>query len=147
MEIGGSLGRDGATGRGVIFCLEELTKKIGIPINSKLTIAIQGFGNVGSDPALYAHEMGARVVAVSDANGGIYHSEGLDIPKLIEHYKANKNLKGFSDVRIIANKEELLTLKVMVLIPAALEGTITKKMLHKFKLKLLWKGLMAPSLN
>jgi glutamate dehydrogenase (NAD(P)+) len=142
VEIGGSLGREGATGKGAIYIMEELAKTIKLKVDSNLTVAIQGFGNVGSHAALYAHELGARVVAVSDLNGGLYDSNGLHIPQLIEHYKKNKTLKGFKGEAI--SNEDLLLLKVTCLIPAALDGVIDESNMNQVEAKMIIEGANGP---
>lgn len=143
VEIGGSLGREGATGMGVIFCLEEACKKMNYSFDSSLTVAVQGFGNVGSHAALYAHQRGAKVIAVSDVNGGIMNKDGLDIPKLIEHYKVKKSFEGFQDNEKLTN-EELMCLDVKALIPAALDGAITGKIAERIQTKLIVEGANGP---
>ncbi len=143
IEVGGSLGREGATGMGVVFCMEEACKKLNYRFDDTLTIAVQGFGNVGSHAALYSHQRGARVIAVSDVDGGIYNKNGLDIPKLIAHFKAKKTLDGFENAEKITN-EELLCLDVKALIPAALDGAINAKLAEKIKTKLIIEGANGP---
>lgn len=143
IEVGGSLGREGATGMGVVFCTEEACKKLNFKFDSSLTIAVQGFGNVGAHAALYAHQRGATIVAVSDVGGGIYKKDGLDIPKLFEHYKNKKTLEGFAGADKLTN-EELLCLDVKVLIPAALDGAIDARIAEKIKAKLLVEGANGP---
>ncbi|MCX7674684.1 MAG: glutamate dehydrogenase, partial [Bdellovibrionaceae bacterium] len=107
------------------------------------TIAIQGFGNVGSHAALAAFERGAKVVAVSDVAGGIFCGDGLHIPKLLEHYKANKTLKGFPGAQEISN-ESLLTLDVDVLLPCALEGVIHEGNAKNVRAKFIAEGANGP---
>src|SRR5690606_20944198 len=96
-----------------------------------------------SHAALYAHQRGAKIVAVSDVGGGVYNKHGLDIPKLIEHYKSRKTLEGFSGVDRITN-EELLCLDVKALIPAALDGAIDAKLAESVKTKLIIEGANGP---
>ena len=142
IEIGGSLGRTGATGLGVVFCLEEAVKRMGNEMKG-LSVAVQGFGNVGSHAALYAWERGCKIVAVSDVEGGIYNPEGLDIGKLIEHYKTQKTLMTFPKIEKISN-EALLELKVDALIPAALESVINDNNVANIKAKLIVEGANGP---
>jgi glutamate dehydrogenase (NAD(P)+) len=144
LEIGGSLGRQGATGRGCIYVMEEAANSLGLRVDEKFTVAVQGFGNVGSHAALYAWEMGAKIVAVSDVNGGVHNTGGLDIPKLIEHYKKTKNLSEFGDGSPITN-EDLLTLNVTCLIPAALENVINENNAHQIEAKLVVEGANGPT--
>lgn len=143
IEIGGSLGREGATGRGTIYCMEELCNKLGVKVNSSLSIAIQGFGNVGTFAAMCAAELGAKVVAVTDVNGGLYNSNGLNIPKLLEHYKTKRSFQGFDGGEPI-NNEQLFALKVDVLIPAALDGVINEKVAKTIEAKYIIEGANGP---
>lgn len=143
LEIGGSLGREGATGKGAIFCMEELARSLDIKIDSNFTVAVQGFGNVGSHAALYAFELGAKIHAVSDVGGGVYSSQGLNIPKLLEHYKQNKTLAGFENCEPISN-DDLLKLKVTCLIPAALDGVINEQNAHGISAQMIVEGANGP---
>lgn len=144
LEIGGSLGREGATGKGCIYVMEEIASTLGIRIDENFTVAVQGFGNVGSHAALYAWEMGAKVVAVSDVHGGIHNSNGLDIPRLIEHYKKTKTLKEFPNCSPISN-EDLIKLKVTCLIPAALENVINESNANQIDAKIIVEGANGPT--
>jgi glutamate dehydrogenase (NAD(P)+) len=123
--VGGSEGRIVATGRGVIICMLEALKRNGIFDTDTIKIVIQGFGNVGSNAARYAHDLGFKVVAVSDVDGGIYDPDGLDIPAIYDHAQATWSIHGIRDVEFVTNAE-LLTLDCDVLIPAAMEGQITR---------------------
>lgn len=125
IHIGGSEGRTEATGRGVIIAMIEAMKSRGWLNRHDAKIVIQGFGNVGSHAAAYAHSLGYRVTAVSDVNGGIYNENGLDIPEVILHLQETGSVINFPDAENVSN-HELLTLPCDVLIPAALEGQITK---------------------
>lgn len=124
LDLFGSLGRDEATGRGVMYALQECLKQQDREM-SDVSVAIQGFGNVGSHSARLIAERGARIVAVSDVNGAIANSQGLDIPAVIKWYAENGELKGFPEADFISG-EELLHYKADVLIPAAMEGAITE---------------------
>lgn len=142
IEIGGSLGRTGATGLGVIFiaekCLEARKMKL-----SGSTFVIQGFGNVGMHAALYAHERGGRVLAVSDVSGGIYNANGIDIPELIEYVKEHKVLTGYSKGEMITN-EQLFSLECDVLCPCAMENAIHSDNVHEIKAKIIVEGANGP---
>lgn len=144
LEIGGSLGRESATGRGCIFVMEEAAKTLGMRIDEKFTVAIQGFGNVGSHAALIAHELGAKIVAVSDVHGGIHNSNGFDVPKLIEHYKKTKNLNEYPNSSPISN-EDILKLKVTCLLPCALENVITEENANQIEAKIIVEGANGPT--
>jgi glutamate dehydrogenase (NAD(P)+) len=125
INVGGSQGRNEATGRGVIVCMEAALKQHNITDPASVDIVIQGFGNVGSNAALRAQNLGYNVVAVSDIEGGIYNSNGLDIPSVMAHLQHTGSVVGFDDAEFVSN-DELLELRCDVLIPAALEGQITE---------------------
>ncbi len=124
IALGGSQGRKEATGRGVAIVTRELSKRQGKPL-SETTVAVQGYGNVGSSTATILHEMGCRIVAVSDVSGGLYAPQGLDITAINEHVDRHPAhlLEGFQGVEHIDN-QQLLSSDVDVLIPAALENQI-----------------------
>jgi glutamate dehydrogenase (NAD(P)+) len=143
INIGGSLGRNEATGRGVIVCMMEALKRQGMA-NQRTRIVIQGFGNVGSNAALYAYEQGFDVVGVSDVYGGIYNEKGLDIPAVLKHYQENKGLTNFPGAQNISN-DDLLLLPCDVLIPAAMEGQITENNASKIKAKMIVEGANGPT--
>jgi glutamate dehydrogenase (NAD(P)+) len=145
LELGGSLGRNGATGLGVVYVTEKAFEKLGKSLKGA-TVAVQGFGNVGSHAALYAHERGAKVVAVSDVQGGIQNGDGLNIPELMEYIKTNKFVAGFPKSQKISN-EELLYLNVDCLMPCALEGQITENNAEKVKAKIIVEGANGPVTN
>ena len=142
VEIGGSLGRTGATGLGAVFCLERAMEKQNQKMKD-ITIAVQGFGNVGSHAALYAQQFGAKILAVSDVNGAIYDPEGLDIAELIRRYDVKRNLLACDMGQAIGN-EELLGLDVDALIPAALDGVIHGENCKNIKAKLIIEGANGP---
>ncbi len=143
IAIGGSRGRLGATGMGCIFCMKSALKKMNLDIDQNLTVTVQGFGNVGAHAAQYAHELGAKVIAVSDVHGGIYDEEGIDIPSLIQYYQSEKTLKGHAKTTSITNKE-LLTLNTKILIPAALDAVIHSENVNDIKAKLIIEGANGP---
>ena len=123
LPLGGSLGRDEATGRGGFYCIEELQRREAWD-SSKTTVAIQGFGNAGQHCAALLHGSGYRVVAVSDSSGGIFDAAGLNIPRTIEHKRRTGHLPSEGVKRI--DNEELLALEVDLLLPAALENQINR---------------------
>lgn len=123
VELHGSEGREEATGRGVVLSVEALMKKFGRELPG-LTVALQGFGNVGSFAASILHEKGVRVLGVSDAIGGVWNPEGLDIPKLLGFARDHGGVKDFPGTDAIDNAA-LLAADVDVLIPAALGGVLT----------------------
>ncbi len=122
VNLGGSLGREEATGRGTMIITREVCKSMKRDIR-KSTFAIQGFGNVGSWAARLLAEQGAKIVAVSDVKGGIFKEGGLDIPAVVEHFKQTGSVVGFKGAKDITN-DELLVLDVDILVPAALGGSI-----------------------
>ncbi|MGH7528842.1 MAG: Glu/Leu/Phe/Val family dehydrogenase, partial [Gemmatimonadales bacterium] len=128
VSLGGSLGRDEATGRGVMYIMEAYGRDFGVPLRNS-RVVIQGFGNVGSNLARLLHtEAGAKVIAVSDVSGGIHHDGGLDIPGLLAHStrEAGRPVTEWPGGQRITN-EELWTIPCDWLVPAALGGVITKE--------------------
>jgi glutamate dehydrogenase (NAD(P)+) len=126
LDIGGSLGRNEATARGCLFAVRRALARGAVPGLDQLEgarVVIQGFGNAGSIAAQLFHEAGARIVAVSDSRGGVYHEEGLDVPAVVQHKAAEGTVVGSPGTRTIDNKE-LLGLECDILIPAALEAQI-----------------------
>jgi len=147
IELGGSLGRREATGRGVMVTTLELLKKKGCNL-PETKVAVQGYGNVGSVAATLLYEKGCKIVGVSDVTGGFYNPKGLNIPKINEYVKTSKNnlLEGYKEdgVESVSN-EELLLLDVDVLIPAALENQISDKNASKIKAKFIAEGANGPT--
>jgi glutamate dehydrogenase (NAD(P)+) len=144
LVIGGSLGREDATGRGVVNVTIEALRHLKIGI-SQATVAIQGFGNVGSHTALIMQQCGARVVAVSDVSGGLYNPKGLDIPELLKQYRQfGQSLRDTKLGDFITN-EELLQLDCTVLVPAALSEQITEKNAAKLRCRVLAEGANGPT--
>jgi glutamate dehydrogenase (NAD(P)+) len=143
VELGGSLGRESATGRGLLFAAECLFADLGRRI-SDFTYAIQGFGNVGSWAARLFHEAGGKIVAVSDVSGAIRNPKGLDIPALIDHVAKTKSLAGFPGSEAIPG-DELLSQPVDVLIPAALGDVLTEKTAPAVKAKFVLEGANHPT--
>jgi len=133
VEIGGSLGRGSATAQGGVYVLEEAMKKLDI---KDPKIVVQGFGNAGSIAAKILHEMGFKVIAVSDSKGAIFDANGLDIPTVVEHKTKTRAVKDFPSSENKTN-EELLELECDVLIPAALEGVISEENANKIKTKII----------
>ena len=143
IELGGSAGRREATGRGVSIVAREAAKHIGIDIKGA-TIAIQGFGNVGSVSAEQLAGLGAKVVAVTDWKGGVYNDAGLDVGKLAEHTRAKKTVAGFSGADALA-PDALWGLDVDMLIPAALENQITMANAPKVHARIVVEGANGPT--
>src|SRR6185312_3780399 len=130
---GGSHGREEATGRGVAIVMNEYASHKGQSLAGK-TVAIQGFGNVGSHAAAILHEMGMKVVAVSDVKGGIYHAAGLPIDKVLLHSKQTGSVVGFGEADAITN-EDLLAMDCEYLVPAAVGGAIHQGNAHLVRAK------------
>jgi len=142
--LGGSAGRKEATGRGVMTVTLAAMEREGMRPDQS-TVAVQGFGNVGSIAALLLTEQGCKVVAVSDISGGYYHADGLDIQAMIEYAEANKgSLEGYQQADQISN-DELLTLDVDVLVPAAKEDQITKKNAADIQAHIIAEGANGPT--
>jgi len=143
VEMGGSLGRREATGRGCLTVTKEALKHLGMPVQGT-TVAVQGFGNVGSVAAQLLAAEGCRVVAISDKSGGFHNPKGIDVDAALAYMKKTKHLSGFSGATPITN-DELLTLEVDVLLPAALENVITSKNAGKIRAKIICEGANGPT--
>lgn len=145
IALGGSQGREAATGRGVVFVMDQAVNHLELGSPAQLSVAIQGFGNVGSFAARIANERGYRVVAVSDVNGGIHHDAGLDIPRLVDHVTETGTVVDFPGADRISN-EQLLELDVDVLIPAALGEVVTHRNVDRLspRLKILVEAANHP---
>lgn len=144
LSIGGSRGREDATGRGVVCVTLQALRHLQIDIR-ETTVVIQGFGNVGSHTARIMHEAGAKVIAVSDVSGGIYNPRGLDIPKLLSTYKSAGQTLGDTKLGDPLTNAELLQLKCTVLIPAALSEQITKHNAAQLNCRVLAEGANGPT--
>lgn len=145
VEIGGSLGRNGATGLGVIFTAEKILATQNLKL-AGTTMVIQGFGNVGQHAALYGFERGMKILAVSDVSGGIYNAGGLDIPDVIRYVTEHKVVKGYPKAEPVSN-DQLLTMKCDVLAPCAMENVITEKNASKIDCKFIVEGANGPTTN
>lgn len=145
VELGGSRGRNSATGRGVYFSTKFLMKKEGLDLKN-ITIAIQGMGNVGSNAARIFYHRGTKIVALSDVSGGIYCKEGLNIDEISDFTANGKLLKDYNGTNVshITNAE-LLELECDVLIPAALENQITIDNAAKIKCKYVVEAANGPT--
>jgi glutamate dehydrogenase (NAD(P)+) len=143
LELGGSAGRKEATGRGCMIVTREALKELGMPVRGT-TVAVQGFGNVGSIAALLLEREGCRITAISDRTGGVHNPQGVDINAAIEYVRRNRDLAGFSGGDPITN-DELLTLDVDVLLPAAMENVITSKNAPKLQARIICEGANGPT--
>ncbi|MFX0083644.1 MAG: Glu/Leu/Phe/Val dehydrogenase, partial [Candidatus Hodarchaeota archaeon] len=145
IEIGGSVGRNSATGMGLYFVIDTMCEKLNIKLESQ-TIIIQGFGNVGGWIAKLLYDRGCKILAVSDISGGLYHSEGLEINKLLEWTREGNYLKDYKDDRYkLITNSELLTTECDILIPAALENQITKENANNINCKIVLEGANGPT--
>ena len=143
IAIGGSLGRAESTGKGVVFCINFAYEKLNKKISSSTTVAIHGFGKVGMPAAHDLNAQGAKIVAISDVSGAIYNEKGLNVPQCIDWVKNRKHLRDLPDCQHITN-EELLELDVDILIPAAIDGVVTKDNAHKVKARIIAEGANGP---
>jgi glutamate dehydrogenase/leucine dehydrogenase len=144
LVLGGSLGRVEATGRGVMVSTRSAMGKLKMN-PTKVTAAVQGFGNVGSISAKLIEQQGVKIVAISDVSGGYYNPNGIDIETAIAYVTANGGtLEGFKEGERISN-EDLLELDVDILIPAAMEDQITDKNASRIKAKLIVEGANGPT--
>lgn len=143
VSIGGSLGRREATGRGVAYLVNRATDTIGLDV-SKCTAVVQGYGNVGSIAALSLARYGAKIIAVSDVNGGIYNRDGLDLFALEKHVAETKSVRGFPAAEPISN-EQLLLLPCDILVPAAMERQITAANAGKIQCRILAEAANGPT--
>jgi len=148
LSLGGSQGRREATGAGVAYLVKRHLEEMGIPI-TEVTVAIQGFGNVGSEAALALAGYGAKIIAISDYTGGVFNADGINLQKAVSYVKSQKVLKDFEDFgggEAISN-EELLALRCTVLIPAAMERVITPEIAPRLQCRLLAEAANGPTTN
>ncbi len=143
VEMGGSLGRREATGRGCMMVTRAALAHLGMPVVGA-TIAVQGFGNVGSVTAQLLRAEGCRVVGIGDRAGALYDANGIDVDDAIGHVKKHKSLEGYDKGERISN-EELLALDVDVLVPAALENVITRKNAPSIRARIICEGANGPT--
>ena len=143
LAVGGSVGRDGATARGSLYCIRTALQKQGSRLHDT-RVAIQGFGNVGSNLAGLLSEEGVRVIAVSDSGGGIHNAYGLDVPAAIAYKAEHGVLEGFPGADAITN-EELIEIDCDVLAPCALEQVITAENAPRIRAKMICEGANGPT--
>jgi glutamate dehydrogenase (NAD(P)+) len=141
--LGGSLGRKQATGRGVAIITRELYKKLGKSLKG-CTVAVQGFGNVGSHAALFLKEMGAQIVAVSDSSGGLIDYDGLPLDDLTQCIEKHQCLAKYDKITAV-DRDEILYLDVDIFIPAALENQIRRDNVDRIKAKIISEGANGPT--
>jgi glutamate dehydrogenase (NAD(P)+) len=143
IEMGGSLGRRDATGRGCMLVIREALKHLGMKVPG-IRIAIQGFGNVGSTTARLCARLGMTIVAVSDVRGGVYDPAGLDVEELLQYVREHKAVRGFPGGQPVTN-EELLELPCDVLVPAAVENQITRHNAARIQARIICEGANGPT--
>jgi glutamate dehydrogenase (NAD(P)+) len=143
VELGGSLGRREATGRGCMIVTKEALKHLGMPVKGT-TVAVQGFGNVGSVAAQLLSREGCKIVAIGDRSLSLYNKSGIDIDEAIEYVKKHRNLEGYNKGDVISGAD-LLTLDVDVLVPAALENVITTRNAAEIKARIICEGANGPT--
>jgi glutamate dehydrogenase (NAD(P)+) len=142
LTIGGSLGREEATARGALYCIRDAVAKRDGRLDG-MTVAVQGFGNVGSFLAKFLHEEGATVVAVSDSRAALYNARGIDIAAAFAHKREHGTLAGLKDADQMTN-DELLLLDVDILAPCALEQVITERNASQVKAPIICEGGNGP---
>ncbi len=143
VEMGGSLGRREATGRGCMLVTREAMQHLGLPMKGA-TVAVQGFGNVGSIAAKLLAAEGCKIVAISDRTGAFHNDKGIDIEAATAYVNTHRSLEGFSGADAM-DAEEMLTLPVDVLVPAALENVITTKNAPRIRAKVICEGANGPT--
>jgi glutamate dehydrogenase/leucine dehydrogenase len=143
LSIGGSEGREEATSRGAVICAREAADRIGLKLKGA-TVAVQGFGNVGWNAAKIAHDMGCKIVALSDSAGGVHSSNGLDPYDVRKHKSKTGSVVSYKDSKNVTN-EEVLETKCDILIPAALENQIRRDNANRIKARIVVEGANGPT--
>ena len=143
LELGGSLGRREATGRGCMIVTRDALQHLGMPVKGT-SVAVQGFGNVGSVAAQLLAREGCRIVAIGDRSVSLYNKNGIDIDDAIAHVQKHRSLEGYKNGDSISGAD-LLTLDVDVLLPAALENVITTKNASEIRARIICEGANGPT--
>ena len=143
LNIGGSLGRNTATGRGCVYTVREAAERIGLDLNNSTTV-LQGFGNVGSFAGQFMQEEGSTLIAVREIDGAAYNPDGLDVNKLMEYRAEHGTVKGFPGSKDLSN-DELMNLPCDILIPAALENQLTSRNAGGVKAKIVAEAANGPT--
>jgi glutamate dehydrogenase (NAD(P)+) len=143
IDLGGSSGRREATGRGIMFVINEAIKRFKMT-PAETRVVVQGSGNVGGIGAELLHQSSYKVVAISDIHGGIYNPSGIDIPNALGYLRTTRSFEGYEGVEFV-NNQELLELECDVLVPAATENQITSQNADKLKCKVLAEGANGPT--
>jgi glutamate dehydrogenase (NAD(P)+) len=142
LSIGGSLGRVEATARGALYCIQALAQKQDARVD-EYNVVIQGFGNVGANLARLLHEVGAKVVAVSDSGGGVHNPKGIDVPAALAHKQETGALRGLANAEPVTN-EELVELPCDIFAPCGLEQVVTEENADRVKAKIVCEGANGP---
>ncbi len=142
LDFGGSKGRTEATGLGIFITAREIAKRHNLDFKN-LKVAVQGFGNVGSYTAIFCQKGGAKVVSIAEYNGIIYNENGLDIPALLDYFKANRTFEGYPDGKLIS-AEEFWKLQVDIILPCAMENAITSEIANNINAKIIVEGANGP---
>ncbi|MDQ4002939.1 MAG: glutamate dehydrogenase [Actinomycetota bacterium] len=142
VDLYGAEGRESATGRGVVYVIEELLKDENRDI-SETTFAIQGLGNVGSFAARFLDELGAKIVSVSDVSGGVYDAEGLSVKEILNHLSGGGNIEGYAGGDVVTN-DELLTLPADVLVPAAIGDVVNESSMRQIRASYIVEAANSP---
>lgn len=145
VDLSGTKGRREATGRGVVYCIEEAAKHLGVSIEGSRSV-VQGFGNVGSVAALELAQRGSKIIAVGDVAGAVCNDRGIDVKRLLDHVAHNRTVVGFSEADPL-DPADLLGLECEFLIPAALERVIHEENVHRLKCRVLAEGANGPTTN
>jgi glutamate dehydrogenase (NAD(P)+) len=143
IALGGSQGRGDATARGAVYTIREAAKRLNILLKGA-TVAVQGYGNAGSNAAILLQEMGARIIAVSDSKGGVFSEKGLDPSAVLQHKEKTGSVVGLPGTKAITN-DDLLELQCDILVPAALENVITTKNASRIKAKIVAEAANGPT--
>jgi glutamate dehydrogenase (NAD(P)+) len=143
VSIGGSEGRQEATGRGVVYTIQEAAKTIDLDLNGA-RVVVQGFGNAGEAAARFIAELGAKVIAVGDSRGGVFQGDGLDLPLVTRHKQETGSVTGAPRTRPVSN-DELFELDCDILIPAALEGVITERNAPRVRARIVAEAANGPT--
>jgi glutamate dehydrogenase/leucine dehydrogenase len=141
--IGGSQGRSSATGRGTVFCIEQAAQRYGVDLHNA-TAAVQGFGNAGQFAARFLQEDGAKVIGVSDSKAAVFNPDGLDVPRLIKHKGKTGSVGKFAGSRAVP-RDSVLELETDILVPAALENSITGRNAARVKARIIGEAANGPT--
>lgn len=143
LDVGGCVGRETATGRGLMYAVREAAKVKGLPLEGA-TVALQGFGNVGSNAARSMAQQGSKIIGVTDIEGGVYNPKGIDVESLINYSRATGSVKGFPGCEPIDNKN-IFALACDIILPTAVENQITAEIAQNIKAGIIGEGANGPT--